>query len=240
MRLIWSDECNRAAGTPPYGWDVRVTDAYQNGTELQRYTTDIANAQYDGQGHLVLQAIKTGASPFPYTSAKLSTPRDLGDQLILGGMVEARIKCPIAVGVWPAFWMLGQDSIYGWPACGEIDVMEQPSIAGQPLLVHQGTHTASNASADVAVGVPPVSDYGHGNWHTYSIVWAPDQIDFYVDANYAGRVSNAAVTAAGGHWTFNHRPMYLILNLAVGGWAGAPDPSWLNQQMLVDYVRVYG
>jgi beta-glucanase (GH16 family) len=241
MKLIWADECNRANGTAPFGWDVRVTDQWQNSTELQRYTTSIDNAHYDGQGHLVLQALKNGDSQLPYTSAKLAVPRDIGNGLILGGMVEARIRVPTAQGIWPAFWMLGQDNVYGWPACGEIDIMEAPASVVTANQVHQGTHSPSSSNSDVKVGVPfsTIANLG-ASFHTYSMRWEKGLIDFYVDSIHTGGVTEAMVSAAGGLWPFDHKPQSILLNLAVGGWAGNPDPAWLNQVMLVDYVRVYG
>ena len=241
MHLIWGDECTGSAGQLPAQWDVRETDQWQPANELQRYTRSPSNVAYNGQGQLVITARKDDVlgGTFPYTSGKISTPRTTGSFLWLGGMVETRIKLPLGVGCWPAFWMVGQDSVYGWPACGELDVMEAPVMAGKPRQIHQGTHSPGPTNQDVPMGVTPTLA-GQGDWHTYSARWEYGQIDFFVDSLRTGQITRSMVEAAGGRWVFDHHPMYLILNLAVGGWAGAPDPSWSEQSMSVDYVRVYG
>lgn len=231
MRLAWSDEGIGSANTPPnsWSWEQRITDKWQDPTELQTYTDNIANAHYDGDGHLAITAIKEGTA---YSSAKLRSP-----QLWMYGLFEARIKVPTELGVWPAWWLLGEDDPYGWPYCGEIDIMEAPSGPTTYNQIHQGTHSAGPVGNDFALGVPP----SHGNWsdyHTYSINWKPESIKFFIDHKPTGEITRKVHEFEGGTWVFDHRPLSPILNLAVGGWAGTPG-VWDSQTMLIDYVRIY-
>lgn len=243
MNLVWAEEGFGDAGTAPRAdlWGVRVTDQWQNAAELQAYTRSLTNAFYDGSGHLIVKAIREAApGGKAYSSAKLSSRHAATPQLWLYGLFEARIKVPTGVGAWPAFWLLGQDNPYGWPYCGEIDVMEAPASSATLNQVHQGTHSphASNGN-DVAVGVPfTVGSWG-ADYHTYSINWRPGEIEFFIDHHSTGKVTRAQVEAAGGSWVFDHRPQSPIINLAVGGWAGTPDPAWTTQTMSVDWVRIY-
>jgi len=148
---------------------------------------------------------------------------------------------PIKVGVWPAFWLLGEDSYYGWPYCGEIDIMEGPVIANTARAIHAGTHSpTATTAADISVAPPknPVTGLSD-DFHTYAVDWSRDKLEYYVDHKFTGAVTRAMVESAGGVWQFNNKPQSIILNLAVGGWAGTPDSTWTEQSMLVDYVRVY-
>lgn len=240
MTLIWADECTGDAGTPPdpHLWGLRLTEQWQSAAEQQNYTTSTANARYNGKGQLEIKAVKGASGGRAYSSARLEARRALAPARIRYGLVEARLQLPTGAGTWPAFWLLGDDGAYGWPWCGEVDVMEAPVMAGQTRQVHQGTHSPGAAGADIAAGVDP--GVAADGWHTYSVDWAPDRLDFYTDHTRTGTVTRADVEAKGGTWVFNVRPMSPILNLAVGGWAGTPDPVWTSQTLLVDWVRVYG
>ncbi len=165
----------------------------------------------------------------------------LRPQLFHCGLFEARIKVPTGTGVWPAFWLLGEDDRYGWPACGEIDIMEAPASAATRGQVHQGTHSPSrDGTGDVGVGVAPsAGDWGRA-FHTYAVAWAAGELRFFIDGRLTGIVNEQDVEARGGAWPFDDRPQSPIINLAVGGWAGVPDDTWAEQSMLVEWVRVYG
>jgi beta-glucanase (GH16 family) len=242
MKLVWAEQGIGDTGTPPNPdlWGLRVTDQWQNSSELQAYTQSLTNAYYDGSGHLIIKAVKETVAGKGYSSAKLDIRHSAQPKLWLYGLFEARIKVPTGTGAFPAFWLLGEDNLYGWPYCGEIDVMEAPASSSTAGQLHQGTHSpgASNGS-DVTVGVP----YSVGSWgadyHTYSINWQPGEIEFFIDHKSTGKVTRAQVEAAGGAWVFDHRPQSPILNLAVGGWAGTPDPAWTTQTMTIDWVRIY-
>jgi beta-glucanase (GH16 family) len=225
MRLVWADEGAGEPGAPPDPdlWAWRRVDEWHPPDELQTYTDDPANAHYDGHGHLVLRAL-SGQGARRYTSARLSTHHANRPSMFLYGYFAARIRVPTGRGIWPAWWLLGPDGVFGWPECGEIDVMEAPSSATTAGEVHQGTHAPrSDGSGVLSAGVPPsVAEWGD-DFHTYAVVWTP------------GR----DVTARGGRWVFDDRPQAPVLSLAVGGWAGLPDGSWSEQTMLVDWVRIY-
>lgn len=242
MEPLWADECTGRAGSPPDPtlWGVRGTDQWQPPGELQTYTRDPRNAHYDGRDHLVITAVKETAGARPYTSARLSARHSTRPVVFRYGRFEARIRIPTGVGTWPAWWLLGQDDRYGWPRCGEIDIMEAPSSASTYGQVHQGTHCPHRTEATaVGVGVAPsVGTWGTG-FHTYAIDWTPGRIEFFIDDRPTGTVTRDDVESRNGVWPFDHRPQSPILNLAVGGWAGTPDGRWTEQSMLVDWVRIY-
>jgi beta-glucanase (GH16 family) len=155
------------------------------------------------------------------------------------GRFEARIKIPYGQGIWPAFWMLGNDiSSAGWPTCGEIDIME--SVGFEPNKVHGTLHGPGYSGATPLTGVYALpSGRFADDFHIFAIEWGPNTVRFYVDDQlYETRTT--ADLPAGTRWVFDH-PFFVILNVAVGGnWPGSPDASTVfPQQMLVDYVRVY-
>jgi len=242
-KLVWSDEFNAADGTPVDStkW---VSETGGNGwgnDELEYYTTRPENAIQKG-GNLVIQAIEekyTGPDGVTrnYTSARLKT---LGKFSRKYGRFEARIKIPRGQGIWPAFWMLGDDiNKRGWPKSGEIDIME--NIGKEPSLVH-GTIHGPGYSGDKGIGSPfglPDDQRFADDFHIYAVEWDKKAIRFYVDDHlYATRTP--AELPKGAKWVYGHN-FFVLLNVAVGGgWPGNPDSSSVfPQTMLVDYVRVY-
>jgi len=173
-----------------------------------------------------------------YTSARLKT-QGLFSQAY--GRFEARIKIPAGQGMWPAFWMLGNDiTSVGWPKCGEIDIME--NIGKEPGTVHGSLHgpSTSGPTSDLSAAFSlPAGQNFAGDFHLYAVEWEPGTIRFYVDTNLYATFTSSQ-WPAGGAWVFDH-PFFIILNVAVGGsWPGSPDSTTVfPQQMLVDYVRVY-
>jgi beta-glucanase (GH16 family) len=235
----WADECDGAAGTPPRPdlWGVRRTDEWQPADELQCYTDDPANAHHDGRGHLVVRAVRTGTGE--YTSARLSARHSGDPKRFRYGLFAARIQVPTGAGIWPAWWLLGEDDRYGWPGCGEVDIMEAPSGSATKGQIHQGTHSpAANGDREVSVGVPPTAGEWGGEFHVYAVDWRPGRMSFFIDARPTGEVTRQQVESRGGVWPFDDRPQSPVLNLAVGGWAGQPD-DWPEQSMLIDWVRAY-
>jgi beta-glucanase (GH16 family) len=242
--LSWSDEFSGPDGSAPDSskW---TSDTGGNGwgnNELEYYTNRTQNAQIKS-GNLVITAQKetyTGPDGVTrnYTSARLKT-QGLFSQA--HGRFEARIKIPAGQGLWPAFWMLGNDiSSAGWPTCGEIDIME--NVGKEPATIHGSLHGPSTTSRTSDASAPfnlPAGQNFAGDFHLYAVQWEPSTIRFYVDTTlYA--TFHQAQWPAGGTWVFNH-PFFVILNVAVGGnWPGPPDSTTVfPQQMLVDYVRVY-
>ena len=234
--LVWSDEFDGPPGTPPdpSKWVYDLGGGGWGNQELEIYTDSRGNSLEDGRGNLVIQTLEP--SPGQFTSARLTTQGKFSTEY---GRVEARIKIPYGQGIWPAFWMLGANrATAGWPACGEIDIME--NIGGEPATVH-GTLQGPGYLGTHGIGRPFVLAAGRfaDDYHVYAIEWTPQRVDFLVDGNSYHTVTPASLPA-GARWVYDH-PFFLILNVAVGGaWAGHPDgTSLFPQKMLVDYVRVY-
>jgi beta-glucanase (GH16 family) len=182
----------------------------------------------------VIEADKQSLGGRAYTSGRITTATSFSQAY---GLFEARIKIPPGQGMWPAFWMLGNNiGSVGWPNCGEIDTME--NIGREPSTVHGTIHGPGGYSIGNGYTLPTgkFSD----NFHVFALQWSqtPAQIQFLVDGNVYETVTPSS-TGAGG-WVFN-RPFFIILNLAIGGsWPGNPDSSTpFPARMLVDYVRVY-
>lgn len=242
--LVWSDEFSAQDGSLPDStkWTYDLGGKGWGNNELESYTNRKENARIE-KGNLVITAQKesyTGADGVTrdYTSARLKTQ---GLFVQTYGRIEARIKISEGQGMWPAFWMLGQDvPSVGWPKCGEIDIME--NIGKEPGTVHGSLHGPStNASTSdlTQVFTLPAGQNLAADFHLYAVEWEPSTIRFYLDSHlYA--TFDSSQWPAGGTWVFDH-PFFIILNLAVGGdWPGSPDASTkFPQTMLVDYVRVY-
>ncbi|MFZ1138348.1 MAG: glycoside hydrolase family 16 protein [Candidatus Sulfotelmatobacter sp.] len=242
-KLVWSDEFNGPNGSAADSskWVSETGGGGWGNDELEYYTNRLENASQQ-DGNLVIKVLQekyTGADGVTrnYSSARLKTQGKFSQAY---GRFEARIKIPRGQGIWPAFWMLGDDiEKPGWPACGEIDIME--NIGKERALVHGTIHGPGYSGAN-GIGAPhalprdhPVAD----DFHVFAVEWEPNTIRFYVDEHlYATRTP--ADLPQGTKWVYDH-PFFLLLNVAVGGgWPGNPDASTIfPQTMLVDYVRVY-
>jgi beta-glucanase (GH16 family) len=240
--LTWSDEFDGPDGSAPdpKKWTVETGEGTWQNSELEYYTARQANVRVE-KGNLIIEALRekfTGpeGATREYTSARLKTDKLFTQKY---GKFEARIRIPQGQGMWPAFWMLGDDiSTAGWPACGEIDIME--NIGREPATIY-GTIHGPGYSGDNSLGAPYAIPAGKfaDDFHSFGVEWEPKEIRFYVDGHlYETRTP--ADLPAGARWVYDH-PFFLILNVAVGGkWPGNPDASTkFPQQMLVDYVRVY-
>jgi beta-glucanase (GH16 family) len=242
LTLVWSDEFNGPDGSAPdpAKWTAVTNDSGYGNRELEFYTPRPANV-HQQNGSLVITARReefTGpdGQSRGYTSARLES-RGLFD--LKYGRVEARIKIPNGQGIWPAFWMLGANyEQVGWPACGEIDIME--NVGSEPSKVHGSLHGPGYSGGSPLTGVYSLPDQSHfsDDYHVFAIEWEPRVIRFYVDGTLFETQSADSVPA--GHWAFDHS-FYLVLNVAVGGyWPGNPDTTTeFPQSMLVDWVRVY-
>jgi beta-glucanase (GH16 family) len=241
--LTWSDEFKGPDGAPidSQKWNVATGGNGWGNKELEYYTTDTRNAHQE-RGSLVIEAIQepfTGPDGVKrdYTSARIKTQGKFSQAY---GRFEARIKMPIGKGIWPAFWLLGDDiTTVKWPACGEIDIVE--NLGSEPSIAH-GTIHGPGYSGDKGIGSPYTLPSGKrftDDFHLFAVEWEPLEIRFYVDEQlYATR--RPSDLPQGAKWVYDH-PFYIILNLAVGGnWPGNPDSTThFPQRMLVDYVRVY-
>lgn len=256
LKLLWSDEFNGKKGARPSSkvWSAEIGGGGWGNSERQYYTDKSANASMDGAGRLIITAnrisneyteqvgtvpgtedILNRCSECQFTSARLKTARKLS---FMYGRVEARIKMPVGVGTWPAFWMLGGDLLDGvpWPECGEIDIMEfRGDISDRSTHALHGPTTPKGSGLGAAfLSYEPLSN----GFHTYAIEWKKDRIDFIVD----GRVNGTFTVADTGRrgWVYNQE-FFLILNLAMGGtYAGEYiDPALNQSQLSVDYIRFY-
>ena len=247
--LVWAEEFNEPAGTPPNPefWSYEIGDGTVNGIpgwgndEFQYYTDDPANAATDGNGNMVLTVREADGSlqcyygSCDYTSARLVSWHKAE---FAYGRIESRILVPEGeAGLWPAFWSLGTDiDIVGWPQTGEIDFMEYVSRLPNEIFgtIHGPGYAGGQSFGNVVDFGEPV----YNNYHTFTIEWQPDRIEWYVDGILYHTATPADI--APNEWVFND-PVYLLLNVAIGGnFGGAISPDLqLPQAMAVDYIRVY-
>ncbi len=234
-QLVWSDEFDGAAGALPdpakWTFDIGTGQDGWGNNELQSYTNNPENVSLDGLGNLVITAIQDGNR---FTSARIKTQGLFSQQY---GRFEARLKTPYGPGLWPAFWLLGDNiETVGWPQCGEIDVME---LRGQePHMIHGSIHGPGySAGNPITKGFGLINGRFDTNYHVFAIEWDKDKIDFFVDDYLYQRINNSDVP---GEWVFD-QPFFMLLNVAVGGnYVGFPTPQTpFPQRMIIDYVRVY-
>ncbi|MEM7625582.1 MAG: family 16 glycosylhydrolase [Planctomycetota bacterium] len=249
--LTFAEEGDGPTGVAPSPerWTHDLGDHGWGNKEWQNYTPGNNNAFYDGEGHLVIEARKSALTgeqaqtpdgpesvrPL-YTSARLKTQGKFSQRY---GKIEGRIKIPRGQGIWPAFWMLGDSfATRGWPACGEIDIME--NVGNSPDWIHGTLHGPGYSGGGGLQGSfqHPEGGAFADDFHVYSVEWSPDAIHWFVDGElYHTRTPD---DAGANRWAYSE-PFFIILNVAVGGeWPGYPDETTeFPQRMLVDYVRVY-
>jgi len=229
---VWSDEFDGPAASAPdptkWTYDLGNQDGFGN-NELQVYTDSRANSFIDGNSHLVIRALDEGGGNF--TSARLKT---LGLFDRVNGTWEARIKLSQAPGTWPAWWLLGSDiAEVGWPACGEVDMLEWYGNGewAPTTAVHVPSAAGQDASIHTVISVD-------NRWHVWKVWWnvATNNFVFYKDSKQYFKVKPSQLPS----WPFTGKPLFTILNVAVGGTGGgSPSGTKFPVDMLVDYVRVY-
>lgn len=233
---VWRDDFDGAAGTPPNPevW-VPMVGGDGWGNEQLEYNTDRPeNAALDGEGHLVITAIREDYEGNAYTSARLSTESTLA---FGAGRFEADLKMPAGTGLWPAFWMLGTDfSTAGWPACGEVDIMEMRGEAPSTSLatVHGPGYSGADAYGDsLTLREGTFAD----DFHTFAVDIDPDHLSFWMDDTRVGVVRPGDLAGA---WAFDGE-WFLLLNLAVGGvFLDEPtEDTPFPASFYIDAVRVY-
>ena len=241
-QLTWSDEFNAPNGSPPdpAKWVIVTAGNGFGNSELETYTARPANIQQQ-DGNLVITAQKedlTGPDGIPrhYTSARINTHNHFAQKY---GRIEARIQLPIGKGIWPAFWLLGDNhETAHWPKCGEIDILE---TIGAPDTMYSTIHGPGySGGKGISAKFPlPPGESVHDAFHLYAVEWAPNDIKFFFDDHLIVHRTPADLPP-NTRWVYDH-PFYILLNLAVGGrWPGSPDDTTIfPQRMLVDYVRVY-
>lgn len=220
-------------------WTPVDAPALLGNGSLQYYTSRSENLKVeDGMLHIIARQESFEGSN--YTSARIES-KGLFQQKY--GRFEARIQLPWSQGLWPAFWLLGnqcqENDEFGainWPNCGEIDIME--NRGQEPTLISGSVHGPGYSGAQsISKDYTLENDRFDTGFHIFGIEWGESYINYYVDNVLYNQITPDDLT---GEWVFDG-DFYIIMNVAVGGgYSGAPDDSSVfPQEMLVDYVRVY-
>ncbi|GGE03916.1 glycoside hydrolase family 16 protein [Psychroflexus salis] len=216
-------------------WDYEIgtgVDGWGN-QELQYYTDRPENIKVE-DGKLIITAKQESFEGSGYSSARILTKDKYNKQY---GRIEARMKMPWGRGLWPAFWMLGENiDEVSWPQTGEIDIME---YRGQdPTIVHGSVHGPGYSAGNAVTKTYDLkNDRFDTDFHVFGIEWGENYINYYVDDFLYNRITPEDVS---GEWVFN-KPFFMLINMAVGGtFVGSPSPQTVFPQTLeVDYVRIY-
>lgn len=227
LSLIFSDEFTTNGVPDPAKWGYDIGAGGWGNQELQYYTNRTDNAVVQN-GVLRITLQKENFSGSAYTSARLLTANKFSFRY---GIAEVKAKLPAGGGTWPAIWMLGANiGTVGWPACGEIDIMEHK---GNDLNRIYGTLHYPGRSGGGADGSSRIISNASTEFHIYKVEWSAAAVKIYVDDVLFHSVANSTAIP------FNHN-FFLILNVAMGGtFGGAVDPNFNSAAMEVDYVRVY-
>jgi beta-glucanase (GH16 family) len=232
--IAWHDEFD-GAELDRTNWIFDIGGNGWGNQESEAYTDRPENVRLEN-GMLVIEAREEPGmiAGQHYSSARIKT-QDLHAWQY--GRIEARIKIPNGQGIWPAFWMLGDNiNQVGWPACGEIDILEY--IGKEPDRIHATVHAPGYSGGNgVTSSLATSAESLKNDFHGYAIEWDENEIRWYFDDQQYFKVTADDVPDK---WAFDH-PFFIIMNVAVGGgWPGYPDKTTVfPQQMLVDYVRVY-
>jgi len=225
--LVWADEFEVNGAPDPTNWTFETGAGGWGNNELQYYTNRSQNAQVTG-GSLKITAVKENFNGSPYTSARLVTKDKFEFKY---GRVEIRAKLPTGGGTWPALWMLGNDiNSIGWPACGEIDIMEH--VGNQQNKIHGTLHYPERFGGNgvtSTITIPNVSTA----FNVYKLDWSATSIKMYVNDQLFFNVPNTLSIP------FN-KDFFMIVNIAMGGnFGGAIDPAFTSSSMEIDYIRVF-
>lgn len=248
-RLVWADEFDR--NTLGTNWNVETVQTPYN-KELQYYTSRPENVRIQ-DGHLVLTARREHYGGRSFTSGRVNSSQRVSFK---HGKLEARIWLPrLANGLWPAFWLMGEDlPQVGWPAAGEIDILEAGHVDGikagtQERLfsgnIHWGTSPEDHQmwTTGAVTHHSPITE----GYHTFTMEWDERHLRFYLD-NAKQHYYEATITSDLGSSAYFHKPFHMLFNLAVGGdYPSIYSPEEVSAlpeegneaRMLVDYVRLY-
>lgn len=237
--LTFEDDFNNEGEIDESVWNFdlgtgdEISGAGWGNNEQQYYTDRPENVTVEG-GMLKITALQESFMGSGYTSARINTKGKLEQEY---GRIEARIQLPWGQGLWPAFWMLGNNiDEVSWPQCGEIDIMEYRGQNPSTLIgsVHGPGYSGGESEGKEYVLANDRFDTG---FHVFGVEWGPEYINYYVDDALYNQITPDDVD---GEWVFDH-PFYIILNVAVGGnFVGPPNANTVfPQTMLVDWVRVY-
>ncbi len=235
LELVWSEEFEGNEVNADT-WTFETGSGGWGNNELQNYTDGDNVTVQDGILTITAEKVNDAQVAGSYTSTRMITN---GKKEFTYGRMEIKARLPEGTGIWPAIWMLGSNiGSVGWPACGEIDIMEY--VGYEPNTVHATVHTAAGYGGN-ANGSSKTLETAEEDYHVYGLFWTEKELVFYTDS--IGNVTHryAPSSKDDENWPFN-KPQFFILNVAVGGnWGGAQgiDNSIFPQSMEVDYVRVY-
>lgn len=229
--LVWSDEFDEEGAPNSSKWGYDTGAGGWGNNESQFYTSRSENVKVEN-GLLKIIAKKENYEGAAYTSTRLKTQ---GKFSFKYGKVEVRAKLPDGGGTWPAIWMLGSNfATAGWPACGEIDIMEH--VGNDPGKIISAIHTPSSYGNTQNKAVKTVNNVST-EFHVYGLEWTRDKLVFSVDGNVHYTYNPANKNSS--TWPFDAN-QFIILNIAVGGTLGGTiDPDFTSGTMEIDYVRVY-
>lgn len=235
MELMWSDEFDGdALNTDNWKFEIGRGNNGWGNNELQYYREENTTVE---DGFLVIEAKEENYNGADYTSSRLITQ---GKQSLRFGRIDIRAVLPEGQGLWPALWMLGTKiNAVGWPACGEIDIMEL--VGNQPDRVHGTVHYGNNPSTRQLDGASRALSSGakfSEEFHVFSLIWENDKIQWLMDDVVYHEFTREEV--GGFPYPFNDN-FFVIFNVAVGGdWPGSPNSSTVfPQRMIVDYIRYF-
>lgn len=233
-KLVWQDEFDGTA-LDEAKWSFEVQGPGWVNNELQNYTDHRPENVRVENGNLVIEGRRDGFNGHEFSSGRIKTQGKINWKY---GRMEARLKLPGGKGTWPAFWMMPEDCSRGWPACGEIDIMEH--VGYDPDVFHASLHSkAYNGMNGATLTSSQKISGALEGFHVFAIEWFPDRLEAFVDGKrfFSYRNSQRGEDV----WPYD-KEFYIILNLAIGGkWGGANgvDKNIWPRQYLVDYVRVY-
>lgn len=235
MKLVYSDEFEGSGDIDHSRWTREVHEAGWTNEEAQSYTDRIDNS-YLEDGKLVIKAMKESYGNGQYTSARL-----ISKESFLYGKFDIVAKLPTGEGTWPAIWMMPSDNLYGeWPKSGEIDIME--NVGKEPEWIHGSLHSEkynfkNGNQVTKKVSIPT----NYSEYHTYSVIWTPEYIEFLVDEVPYLKHSYDEVAEPSRWEAYPYDKHYnILLNLAIGGnWGGEIDDSIIPAYFYIDSIKVY-
>ncbi len=233
--LVWSEEFDYEGLPDSSVWTMEEGGGGWGNNELQYYTKNDLDNAIVADGKLTIKVLEESYGGRDYTSARLIT---LGKVNFRYGKVEVSIRLPYGQGIWPAFWMMGEKiTRVGWPACGEIDILELVGGPDSDNVVHGTAHWDNNGSHAMYGGSTTLPEGIFADtFHVFSIEWTPEVIRWFLDGEQYHVIDITPAELGEFHDAF-----FLLLNVAVGGnWPGSPDGTTVFPQVMeVDYARVY-
>jgi beta-glucanase (GH16 family) len=231
--LIWAEEFDEEGSPCSHNWIFEGGNNNGWGNNEQQYykRNDPDNVIIE-DGILKITLIKEKYNGYNYTSTRMTTFNKFDFKY---GKIEVRAKLPQGRGTWPAIWMLGKDyTNVGWPACGEIDIMEHKG--SEPGLIHGSLHTPSSHGDTTNTEIVSVDDVST-QFHDYEVIWTEEKIQFLVDDKLYYTYSPTNKNSS--NWPYDDN-FFIILNIAMGGnFGGSIDPNFSQSSMEIDYIRVY-